>query len=142
MWTHGTSVQIQDKAWETKAFREGHSTRVIPSGDNNVGWLHFAIPTPVMVDDPPLKAQSALLRFGAGPQASIIHFQVFHGIHKDAIYDQKVNYTNKDHPIEVPLTKQPVIIGGIDISIQVLFTETAPKIAYIDLIGAGIRFSS
>ena len=142
MWTHASSVQIENRAWEAQALRRGRWTRVTPSGDDNWGWFHFAIPTPVMVDNVPLKAQSALIRFSAGPQASIVHFQVWNASEEPAIFDKVVNFTSTGKPqnFPVPLEYRPELIAGVGISIKVNFTRRDSD-AWIELIGAGIRFS-
>ena len=133
MWTHGTSVQVQENGWG--ALREGKHTTVTPGNGPSKGWVHFAIPTPVVVDGAPLKARTALVRFRLGPQTSIINFQVWNANQYPAIYDQGGSYTN---PIEVTLTNQPDLIGGIGISFRVDFAGAG---AWIELFGAGIRFS-
>jgi len=143
MWTHGTSVQVQEKGWEARAVREGYSTKVTPGNDLLFGWVHFAIPTPVMIDSAPLKAQVALIRFNIGSQASIEHFQVFNGEGK--IIDRGVKYPRKRmgraQSEEEPIQDQPVLIGGVGISIKVVFTGR-DRDAWIELIGAGIQFFS
>ena len=73
-WTHGHSVSAHRGI---PVQREGPHARVaLFPGDN---WLHFAIPTPVIVNDRRLRAESVLLNFSTGDGTVIKDVHVYDG---------------------------------------------------------------
>lgn len=62
MWTHGHSMQIEFPDRVESVLRAGFFIRVVPKL-NSGNWFHFAIPTPVIVDDNRLSVGSVLLRY-------------------------------------------------------------------------------
>jgi len=78
-WIHGTSVQFENQSWAARALRQGFFTTVTPSDDDHGGWVHFAIPTPVIVNNERLKAQAVMIRFTTGSKASIGAVHVWDG---------------------------------------------------------------
>ncbi|KAG0043903.1 hypothetical protein BGZ89_006273, partial [Linnemannia elongata] len=73
-WTHGLGVELESRSWT--ALRQGFFTTVTPSTEGTFGWVHFVIPTPVIVDGTRLKAESAMIRFSTGTTAKITNFHV------------------------------------------------------------------
>lgn len=73
MWTHGTSMQIE------YVHRAGHGVYVeSKSGQEN--WVHFAIPTPVIVTGNRLRVGSVLVDFMTGSaDAFEKHVHVYDG---------------------------------------------------------------
>lgn len=135
-WTHGTSIQLESRSWS--ALRQGFFTTVRPSNESTSGWVHFAIPTPVIVNDVRLRAQSALIRFTTGPQASIGAFHVYDGEKK--IWEHNgTNYRGNLQVIREIIPGTPEVLWGTGISLLINFQGTGPD-AWIQLISAGIDF--
>jgi len=100
--------------------------------------VHFAIPTPIIINDVRLKAQSALIRFSTGPQASIGAIHVYDG--ETRIYQRNgIALTGTLQLDREVLPDVPEVKFGTGISIQVNFNGTGPD-AWVQLISAGIDF--
>ena len=137
-WIHGTAIEFENQSWSTLALRQGFFTTVRPSNEATSAWVHFAIPTPVIVNDVRLKAQSALVRFATGPQASIGAVHVYDGEKK--IYEH--NGTNYKGPLQLireVIPSQPLVDWGTGISILVNFNGGGPD-AWVQFVSAGIDF--
>lgn len=137
-WTHGTSVQFENKSWEVRCLRQGFFTTVVPSNEATSGWVHFAIPTPVIVNDTRLKAQSAMIRFTTGPQASIGAFHAFDGETR-ILEHNGTNYKGNLQFVREIIPNMPAVAWGTGISILLNFNGTGPD-AWVQLISAGIDF--
>jgi hypothetical protein len=137
-WTHGTSVQFENHSWALRSLRQGFYTTVTPSNDVTSGWVHFAIPTPVIVNGVRLKAESAMIRFTTGPQASIGAIHVWDGETK--LYERNgTNYKGKNQFVREVISNRPEVKWGTGISVLVNFNGTGAD-AYVQLISAGIDF--
>jgi hypothetical protein len=135
-WIHGTSVELESKSWS--ALRQGFYTTLRPSNETTSAWVHFAIPTPVIVNGVRLKAQSAMIRFTTGPQASIGAVHVYDGERKIAEHNG-TNYRGALQFIREGIPNTPEVLWGTGISILVNCNGNGPD-AYIQLISAGIDF--
>ena len=135
-WIHGTSVLLENSSWS--ALRQGFYTTVRPSNETTSGWVNFAIPTPVIVDGRRLNADSALVRFSTGAQASIGAFHVYDG-EKKILDHNGTNYRGQLQLVKEAIPNRPEVLWGTGISIRVDFNGTGPD-AYIQLISAGIDF--
>ena len=138
VWIHGTSVQIENHSWAARSHRQGLFTTVIPSNETTSGWVHFAIPTPVIVNNVRLKAQSAMVHFTTGQQASIGSVHVWDGETILYVKDQ-VNYKGNRAVVQEVIPNMPEVNWGVGISVLVNFNGTGPD-AWIRLIGAGVEF--
>ena len=137
-WIHGTSVQFENKSWEVRSLRQGFFATVVPSNENTSGWVHFAIPTPVIVNNVRLKAQSAMIRFTTGPQASIGAVHVWDGETK--LFEHNgVNYKGNLQFVREVIPGMPEVKWGVGISVLVNFNGRGPD-AWIQLISAGVDF--
>ena len=79
VWIHGHSMQIEHPDRVDSVRRAGFYIRIDgkPGRDN---WFHFAIPTPVIVNDYRLRAGSVLIRFRTGSvDASVRAVHVYDG---------------------------------------------------------------
>lgn len=135
-WIHGTSVQLQGGSWSV--IRQGRFAVLRPSNDSTSGWVHFAIPTPVILSDVRSRAQSAMIRFSTGPQASIGAVSVYDGEvllweHSGRDYKGYLQFVREVIP------GSPEVLWGVGISILVNFQGNGPD-AWIELISAGIDF--
>jgi len=135
-WTHGVGVDLENKSWP--ALRQGFFTTVRPSNESTSGWVHFAVPTPVIVDGVRLKAQSAMIRFSTGAQASVGAIHVWDG-EKKILNKNGTNYKGSLQFIREVIPGSPEVLWGTEISVLVNFNGTGPD-AYIQLISAGIDF--
>lgn len=137
-WTHGAGVELETSSWIY--LRQGYFTTVTPSTGDTFGWVHFVIPTPVIVDDVRLKAASAMIRFSTGSTAKITNFHVYDGEMKIAEYnDLSLGGTMQFVTYEVPNDYQ--VLWGTAISLGVQFSGTSAD-DYVHFISAGIDFVS
>ncbi len=135
MWIHGHSVH---KEYPVGALeRKGFSVKYIASkGKSN--WLHFAIPTPVIVDDSRLQAMSVLVRFRTDAHAAIESIHVYDGEHNlvkaDALHINAPNW----HVERIQLPEYPLVHWGIGISVLVSFENDA---SWVEFSAAGCDLS-
>lgn len=134
-WTNGVDIALETNSWS--ALRQGFGTTVRPSSGNTSGWVHFAIPTPVILDNVRVKAGQALVRFTTGPQASIGAFHVYDGETKIA----EQNGLNLKGTLQLTTQQlgHPEVLWGTGISLLVNFNGTGTD-AWVQLIAAGIDF--
>ncbi len=118
MWIHGHSMQIEYPDRVASQWRAGFSINVEgkPSSTN---WFHFAIPTPVIVNDVRLRADSVMLRFKTySVDAWVRDVHVYDGEALIAAHNG-VNLS-KDHLFErFLIPDRPEVLWGIGISIGV-----------------------
>jgi len=118
-WTHGHSIQVELPQNGTVE-RRGFSARYLSSGAR-VKWLHFAIPTPVLVNDKRLRVASALVRFKCGTGGFVKAIHVYDGENRIAANDNlNLNFTEW-HLERVDVLADPIILWGLGISINVNF---------------------
>ena len=120
MWTHGHSLQVEIPQNGTVE-RRGFSAKYISSGPAKPNWLHFAVPTPVLVNDKRLRAGTALVRFRSGTGGFVKAIHVYDGEKKVAAKDG----LNLNHPqwqlVRVDVPGNPVMLWSLGISILVDF---------------------
>jgi len=118
MWIHGHSMQIEYPDRLASQWRAGFSFTV-EGKPNSTNWFHFAIPTPVIVNDVRLRADSVMLRFKTSSvDAWVRDVHVYDGENLIAVHD-KVNLS-KDHLFErFMIPDRPEVLWGIGISIGV-----------------------
>jgi hypothetical protein len=100
--------------------RKGFSVRASSSlaGDN---WFHFAIPTPVIVDDQRLKAGAAMVRFKSDGRATVRAIHVYDGERKIAGRDNLNLGPTQWHTEMLDIPGQPDVLWGIGISVYVAY---------------------
>lgn len=135
-WTHGLGVVLESRSWN--ALRQGFFTTVTPSNEGTFGWVHFVIPTPVIVDGTRLKAESAMIRFSTGTTAKITNFHVFDGETRIAKYDG-LSLSGNLQFVRRAVPDHHQVLWGTAISVGVQFSGTGPN-DYVQFIGAGIDF--
>lgn len=135
-WTHGVGVVLESPSWT--AFRQGFFATVRPSTESNTGWVHFVIPTPVIVDGARLKAGSALLRYTTGSGARITIFRVYDG-EKELVDYSGLNLQGNLQLERRNVTGSPEVLFGTVITLLVQFSGNGPN-DYIQFISAGIDF--
>jgi len=117
-WIHGHSMQIEYPDRVASQWRAGFSINV-EGKPNSTNWFHFAIPTPVIVNDVRLRADSVMLRFKTySVDAWVRDVHVYDGEALIAAHN-KVNLS-KDHLFErLMIPDRPEVLWGIGISIGV-----------------------
>jgi Family of unknown function (DUF6623) len=85
MWMHGHSVQVQSPD-KFSVERYGFYARMGNAKElDTTYWFHFAIPTPVNMNDEPLGVKSITIRFRtSGPDRHTVHVVAVH------VYDGEV----------------------------------------------------
>lgn len=121
MWTHGSSIEIEYPDRISSVWRSGLYTR-IDGKPGTSNWLHFAIPTPVIVFDTRLKADSALIRFRtASVDAWVKSVHIYDGETKIASHDN-LNLAPSEFSMErFDIPTNPEMRYGLGISIGVAF---------------------
>ncbi|EHL00527.1 hypothetical protein M7I_3615 [Glarea lozoyensis 74030] len=135
-WTHGLGVELEFSSWT--AFRQGFFTTVRPSAESKFGWVHFVIPTPVIVDGTRLRAESAMVRFSTGSGAKITNFHVYGGETKIANYNG-LSLSGNLQFVREAVPNSHRVLWGTAISLGVQFTGAGPN-DFIQFISAGIDF--
>jgi len=138
-WIHGTSLHLENPSWSNLAVRQGFFTTLRPSNESISGWVHFAIPTPDIINDARSKAHTAYIRFTTGTQASIEAIHIFDGEKKIHEHNGLTLRGTLKVAQEV-ITGTPEVHWGTGISILVKFEDRSAD-AWIQLIGAGIDFT-
>jgi hypothetical protein len=110
MWIHGHSMQIENPERLASVWRAGMYIRV-EGKPGNATWFHFAIPTPVIVNDHRLRALRVILQFRtSSADASVRDIHVY-----NVNLSGNVGYRAFDIP------GNPEVKLGIGISIGVGF---------------------
>jgi hypothetical protein len=135
-WTHGLGIELESRSWT--ALRQGFYTTVTPSNEGTFGWVHFVIPTPVIVDGTRLKAELAMVRFSAGSGAKITNFHVYDGETRIAEYNG-LSLSGNLQVIKKAVPNNHEVLWGTAISLGVQFTGTGPN-DFVQFISAGIDF--
>lgn len=138
-WTHGTSVQIEVPENVEFVRRMGFFTRIVgKAGTTN--WLHFAIPTPVIVNDQRKTFGPCMLRFQTGGPAALVRdVHLYDGEVRVAAHDG-VNLSGSQPFTRFGVAHAPKILWGAGISIGVSFGNGTAAQRTIDMISAGCDF--
>jgi hypothetical protein len=134
MWTHGYYVQSQDPALTVQ--RINGAGQIRQAGAQ--GWLHLAVPTPVIVTDIRLRIDSAMIQFSTGSQGFVRNVHVWDGANRIANYDN-LNLSGVDRLDRFPVAGRPEVRFGIGISVFVTL-GTDPANAWININSGGSDF--
>ena len=125
MWSHGHSMQIEYPDRIRSVSRARFSMRV-EGNSNTSNWFHFAIPTPVIVNDNRLSVGSVMIRFRSASDKAFVHaVHIYDGETKIASHDglRLAPQGSFDWPrFDVPT--HPKVKWGLGISIGVAFEGT------------------
>lgn len=121
MWTHGHSMQIEYPDRLSLIWRAGSYIRIEgKSGTTN--WFHFAIPTPVIIFDNRLKADSALIRLKTGSvDAWVKAVHIYDGENKIASHDNLSLAPSEFSMERFDIPNNPEMRYGLGVSIGVAF---------------------
>jgi hypothetical protein len=137
-WVHGTAIQIEAMDKVEQVLRRGFNVRLFLKPGVDM-WFHFPIPTPVILNDRRLRADSAMIDFKTdGGQTQISKVHVYDGAARIATHEG-LNLSNH-HPLErFAVTDRPEIVRGIAISVAV---DMGVDGRWIEFTSAGVDFLS
>jgi len=135
-WAHGLGVELEDSSWT--ALRQGFFTTIRPSNRSTLHWVHFVIPTPVILDGNRLRAVTAWIRYTTGSGAVITSFHVYDGETKIANYNG-LSLRGISTSVNLAVPNSPLVYLGTGISVLVDFSGTGFN-DYIQFISGGIDF--
>jgi hypothetical protein len=138
-WIHGHSMRVEFPEQLVEQRPMGFYMRV-EGKPGTVNWFHFAIPTPVIINDVRLRADAVFLCFQTGSADAIVRdVHVYDGIGKIAEHTD-VNLTRENwyHRFEIPT--RPEVWQGIGISIGVTFGVEAMN-HWMEFVSAGCDFT-
>lgn len=121
LWTHGHTVTVEYPDRLRSVWRAGFFSR-LTGRPRTTNWLHFAVPTDLIVEDKRQMIDSAMLRFrtpGSGARVTNVH--IYDGEHRIAAYDG----LNLAHPAfgfdRFAVPGRPDVVWGLGLSIGVSF---------------------
>jgi len=119
-WIHGHSMQIEYPDQIANVWRAGFYIR-IEGKPGTTNWFHFAIPTPVIINDARQRIDAAILRFTTGSvDAFVRDVHVYDGEKLIAAHDG-VNLSETNAFAKFVVPDRPQVLWGIGISIGVGF---------------------
>ena len=139
-WVHGTSMQVEYPSRVTSVRHTGPFVRIEGSEGQNT-WVHFAVPTPTVVDGTRTKVNAALVSFRTRSHAKVNEVIVYDGEKRIAEHmDINLEGDHLDARFEVPGSPEANL--GINITVGVQFGNNAPNVRamQIEIVGAGIEF--
>jgi hypothetical protein len=119
-WIHGHSMQIEYPDQIASQWRPGFYIS-IEGKPGTTNWFHFAIPTPVIVNDVRLRIDAVMLRFATGSVDSFVRdVHVYDGEARIAAFNDV--YLSGDNGFaKFDLPERPEVLWGLGISIGVGF---------------------
>jgi len=119
-WIHGRTLQIEYPDRIAAEDRIGWCAWV-EGKPGTTNWFHFAIPTPVIINDVRLQIDSVLLIFKTGSIDAVVRdVHVYDGARRIAVFDL-VNLTGDQPLVRLVLPGAPAVGQGLGISVGVGF---------------------
>jgi hypothetical protein len=138
-WIHGTSVQVELPNQLESSQRFGFFTRVV-GNTNTFNWFHFAIPTPVIVNDDRKVVGPVILRFvTGGTNALVQHVHIYDGSSIIAAHND-INLSGSQLFVKLGVHHCPPTVFGLGISVGVRFGGGTATERRVDFISAGCDF--
>jgi hypothetical protein len=120
MWTHGTSMVIEFPDNIARVWKAGFYMEVEGKPNTN-NWLHFPIPTTVIVDDKRLRVGSVMLLCETlSPNAVIRNVHIYDGPDKIAAHDS-LSISGNAGLVRFDVPTHPPVNWGVGISVGVSF---------------------
>ncbi len=120
MWTHGTSMVIEFPDNIARVWKAGFYMEVEGKPNTN-NWLHFPIPTTVIVDDKRLRVGSVMLLCETlSPNAVIRNVHIYDGPDKIAAHDS-LSISGNAGFVRFDVPTHPAVKWGVGISVGVSF---------------------
>ena len=139
-WVHGSSMQVEYPDRVTAVRHTGPFVRIEGSEGQNT-WVHFAVPTPTVVDGTRTRVNAALVSFRTRSHAKVNEVIVYDGEKRIAEHmDINLEGDHLDARFEVPGSPEANL--GINITVGLQFGNDAPNVRamQIEIVGAGIEF--
>jgi peptidoglycan hydrolase-like protein with peptidoglycan-binding domain len=138
-WVHGTAVTVEVPSKMETVRRFGFFTRLIGE-PNTTNWFHFALPTPVIVNDDRKVVGPCMLRFQtSGTNAVVRDVHIYDGEVRVAAHNG-VNLSGSQPFRRFGVAHAPEVLWGVGISIGVKYGGGTAAERTIDLISAGCDF--
>lgn len=140
MWTHGHDLNVEFPDRIASEWRAGYFIRLVGK-PNTTNWLHFGIPTPVIVDNNRLVIDSGLIRLRcAGSHAAVTNIHIYDGEIRIANHDglSLAPTSFSTHRYAVP--GKPEVRWGIGVTLGVRFTGADSSQNTMDISSAGCDF--
>jgi hypothetical protein len=138
-WVHGTAVTVELPDSIESMRRFGFFTRLIGK-PNTQNWFHFALPTPVIVNNDRKVVGPCMLRFQTGGTNALVRdVHIYDGEVRVAAHNN-VNLSGSQPFTRFGVAHAPEILWGVGISIGVTYGGGTAAQRTIDLISAGCDF--
>jgi hypothetical protein len=138
-WVHGTAVTVEHPTQMESVRRFGFFTRLIGK-PNTTNWFHFAIPTPVIVNNDRKVLGPCMLRFQTGGTNAVVRdVHIYDGEVRVAAHDG-INLSGSQPFTRFGVAHGPEVLWGVGISIGVRYGSGTAAQRTIDLISAGCDF--
>lgn len=138
-WTHGTSIQVELPQQIESMTRFGFYTRIVGKA-NTTNWFHFAIPTPVIVDNDRKQVGPVILRFTTATANAVVRdVHIYDGEARIAAHDG-VNLFGNQSFVRYGVAHCPAVLWGVGISIGVTFGGGTSNDRTMNFIAAGCDF--
>jgi hypothetical protein len=124
MWTHGNGGLVEYPDRMTSIRRIGPALR-LTGKPFTTNWIHFQIPTPVIVDQRRLRTDSVLLRFRSGPGASVSAIHVWDGERRLVAQDGLNLSKRQIGGVRILVPYWPRVLWGLGLSVGVTFGDDA-----------------
>ena len=135
-WTHGTSLTVEFPSNLESITPAGFYTYLVGK-PNTSNWFHFAIPTPVIIDNVRLKIICAILRFRTFSNLAVVkHIHIYDGFTLIAAHNN-INLSGDNWFAKYGVAHKPEIFWGLNISIGVEFGAGTSAQRRMDFVSAG-----
>ncbi len=119
-WTHGHSMEIEYPELMASAIRRGYAYE-IEGKPGTSNWFHFAIPTPVIINDVRLQIDSIMLRMTTGSVDSFVRaVHIYDGERRIAVHED-VYLVEDNWFVRFAVPDAPYLQWGLGISLGVGF---------------------
>jgi hypothetical protein len=140
MWAHGHSMNVEVPGNIKSEWRAGFFIRVVGK-PNTTNWFHFAVPTPVIINDNRLRIDSAMLRFrSATTFADVTNVHVFDAENRVFAADNLDLSPSALGFSRFSLPNKPEVLFGVGITLGVRFTGTTDAQNTMEFASVGIDF--
>lgn len=133
LWVHGHSAEIEYPDRVASIVQKGYCVRV-QGNPSTTNWLHFAVPTAVIVDDSRMRPLSILFRYRADGGGSVEAVHVYDGERKIATDESPTDTVDSDGwtriRVGVNLDEILSVDWGIGISIKLRFGSEGGQLEF------------
>ncbi len=138
-WIHGHSLRVEFPD-DLVVQRPLGFHMLVEGKPGTVNWFHFAIPTPVIVNDVRLRADTVILSFETGSADALVRdVHIYDGSGKIAEFNG-VNLTRENWYHRFEIKTRPEVWQGLGVSIGVTF-GTEPMNHWMRFVSAGCDFT-